>query len=248
MLVLATVAACGSSTKSGSAATPSTPSTDAAAPTTDAATTTTAAPARITFHGRRYCEVLLVSPVNGTPTADVYNSFPFNGCPAEKWDVLDAAATATSEGVTLAVKNGPRYWLMDHVDKAAGAETKPHKTFGGIEMAFEATVVVGTADRTPYTPHAVTRATTFTFDKGNKVYELTAADGTKYVMQTYSQQVDPKLSEADLAGLAARLKLPAGWTYSTRVLDDTLKVVTVDQPAQVLQDDLGNSYSQETAA
>jgi hypothetical protein len=219
-----------------------------ATPATDAATTTTAAPTRITFHGRRYCEVLLVAPVNGTPTADVYNSFPLNGCPAEKWDTLDAAAIATSEGVTLAVKNGPRYWLMDHVDKAAGAETKPHKTFGGIEMAFEATVVVGAGATTPYMPHAVTRATTFTFDKGNKVYELTAPDGTKYVMQTYSQQIDPKLAESDLVGLGTRLKVPTGWTYSFRVLSDTLKVVTVDQPAQVLQDDLGNSYSQETAA
>jgi hypothetical protein len=249
LFLLATLAACGSSAKSGAVATPTSASANTTAtPSTDAATTTTA-PARITFHGRRYCEVLLVSPVNGTPTADVYNSFPLNGCPAEKWDVLDAAAVASTEGVTLAVKNGPRYWLMDHIEKAAAAtDSKPHKTFGGIEMAFEATVVVGTDAAKPYTPHAVTRGTTFSFDKGNKVYELTAPDGTKYAMQSWSQQVDPKLAEADLAGLATRLQLPTGWTYSFRALTDTLKIVTVDQPAQVLQDDLGNSYSQETAA
>jgi hypothetical protein len=178
----------------------------------------------------------------------VYNSFPLNGCPADKWDVIDTAALAASEGVTAIIKNGPRYWLMDHIDKQASTDAPVRKTFGGIEMTLEATVAIGDATSTPYTPHAVTRATTFTFDKANKVYELTAPDGKKYVMQTYSQQIDPKLGESDLVGLAARLKLPTGWTYSFRVLTESLRVVTVDQPAQVLQDDLMNSYSMETTA
>jgi hypothetical protein len=258
LFLLAVVVSCGSSTgKSGAAATPTstgsanTTATDPATTnptTTDAVTTTTSTATRITFHGRRYCELLLVKPVNGTPTAAVYNSFPLNGCPAEKWDVIDTAALARSEGVTAVIKNGPRFWLMDHVDKATTNDTPVRKTFGGIEMTLEATVAIGDGATTPYTPHAVTRATTFTFDKGNKIYELTAPDGTKYVMQTFSQQIDPKLGESDLVALAARLHLPSGWAYSSRVITEPLQVVTVDQPAQVLQDDLGNSYSMETAA
>lgn len=86
-----------------------------------------------------------------------------------------------------------------------------------------------------------------TFDAGRAVYELTASDGTVFVMQTWSQQKDPELSEADLAGLGSRLELPDGWTYDSRVLDAPLRVVTTTTPAKVLQDDLGNSYSQHTA-
>ena len=65
-------------------------------------------------------------------------------------------------------------------------------------------------------------------------------------MQSWSQQIAPTLAEADLANLGARLHLPAGWTYRTRVPTAPLRVVTKTTDAQVLQDDLGNSYSLET--
>jgi len=64
-------------------------------------------------------------------------------------------------------------------------------------------------------------------------------------MQSWSQVADPKLSRADLPGLASRLNLPTGWTYRPRVLTDTLRVDTTTRPAHVTQDDLTNSYSLE---
>ena len=66
-------------------------------------------------------------------------------------------------------------------------------------------------------------------------------------MQTYSQIKDPTLSMADLPGLASRLTLPTGWTYRVRTLTRPLVVATEDHPAQVLQDSLEDSYSEETA-
>jgi hypothetical protein len=62
-------------------------------------------------------------------------------------------------------------------------------------------------------------------------------------MQTYSQTVDPTLDLADLPGLAARLNLPEGWRYATRTLTSPLVVDTTTRKAQVLQDDLTNTYS-----
>jgi hypothetical protein len=137
---------------------------------------------------------------------------------------------------------------MNRVEKVGGAANLPKRDFGGIEMYRQASVEVGSlADATiPYRPHAVDRRTVFTFDRGQSVFELTDAAGTKYVMQTWSQQKDPSLVEADLAGLGSRLQLPAGWTYATRTLTSPLRVDTRTTAAQVLQDDLGNSYSQET--
>jgi len=65
-------------------------------------------------------------------------------------------------------------------------------------------------------------------------------------MQTYSQIKDPTLSRADLPGLASRLALPAGWTYRVRTLTAPLVVATATSAARVLQDNLENSYSEET--
>ena len=198
------------------------------------------------MHGDRYCEILLVHPGTGGLVADVYNTYTLNDCPAAQWDALDMKAVAQQEQVPIALRNGPRYWLMDRVDKEPLADAT-HADFGGIEMVRLATVALGSVvNPAPYTVHAVDRRTVFTFGRGRRVYELVAADGTTYVMQTWSQQVDPTLSEADLARLGDRLQLPDGWTFRTRRLRAPLRVVTTAAPAHVLQDDLMNSYSQET--
>jgi len=233
------VSACGSNT---------TTSASSASTTLEASTTGT--PVTASMRTKRYCEVLLLQVVNGQADAEVYNSFPLNECPAELWTKLDAKAIATAEGVSLAVLNGPRFWLMDRVEKEGGTAGLPKKDFGGIEMYRQASVAVGPLvdAAKPYTPHEVSRSTVFTFDAGQTVYELTAPDGTTYLMQTWSQQKDPTLSEADLSGLAGHLQLPAGWTYRTRTLEEPLRVVTTTTAAKVLQDDLGNSYSQLAAS
>jgi hypothetical protein len=119
------------------------------------------------------------------------------------------------------------------------------KTFGGIEMLSQATVLLSSMNPAPYTVNQVSRNTVFIFDAGEEVYELLDPEGQRWVMQTWSQVVDPNLSRADLPGLAARLNLPEGWSYQPRVLTDTLRVDTTTRPAHVTQDDLTNSYSLE---
>ena len=65
------------------------------------------------------------------------------------------------------------------------------------------------------------------------------------LFRSWSQIADPTLSRADLPGLAARLKLPTGWAYESRMLSEALQVDTRTHPAHVTQDDLTNSYSLE---
>ncbi|BBY42226.1 hypothetical protein MCEL_05210 [Mycolicibacterium celeriflavum] len=62
-------------------------------------------------------------------------------------------------------------------------------------------------------------------------------------MQKYSQTVNPSLSLADLAGLADKLSLPAGWSYQPRTLTSPLVVDIATKDACVTEDDLANSYS-----
>jgi len=211
-------------------------------PTTTSSDPGTQAPLR----GARYCEVLLLRPVDGKPSAEVYNTYPLNECPDATWNALDPTTIAEEAGVALAILNGPRYWLMDEIEPPAGDPPAP-VAFGGMEMTLRATVDISSigADQ-PYTAYSVDRRAVFGYSSGSTVYELVAPDGTTYVMQTWSQQVDPTLDEAALAGLGARLQVPSGWTYRTRVLTEPLRVVTTDTDAIVLQDELKNSYSKET--
>lgn len=113
-------------------------------------------------------------------------------------------------------------------------------------MYRQATVEIGSLLEAakPYLPHSVNRTAAFIFDAGQRVYELTAPDGTTYVMQTYSVQIDPTLTEAQLTDLGSRLKVPEGWTYSSRILDSQFRIETATTAAHVLQDELGNSYSE----
>ena len=225
------LASCGSSTAS--------PTTTAPGPRTVATTRD--------LVGLRYCEVLLVHPGPTGAVASVYNTFPLNACPEDKWAALDAKTIAARNGAVLAGLNGPRFWLMDSIQKQRSGH-EVIRSFGGIRMILEATVTLGSlaAAGAPYVPHAVDRQTVFTFDAGRQVYELAAPNGTRWVMQAYSQIKDPTLSLADLPGLGSRLQLPAGWTYVVRRLTAPLTVVTTSTNAEVLQDTLSNSYSMET--
>ncbi|EUA42148.1 hypothetical protein I553_6008 [Mycobacterium xenopi 4042] len=192
--------------------------------------------------GKRYGEVLLVTPGEAGPQATVYNSFPLNDCPAELWSALDPQAIATENGAATALLNGPRRWLMNTIEKTPQGP-RIIKNFGGIDMLLQATVLLTAINPVPYAANQVNRHTVFIFDAGQEVYELHDPAYRRWVMQTCSQIVDPGLSLADLPHLGARLALPDGWTYQSRVLDSPLHIDTTTRAAQVLQDDLKNSYS-----
>jgi hypothetical protein len=195
--------------------------------------------------GKRYGEVLLVTRGEAGPQATVYNSFPLNDCPAELWSALDPHALAAEHGAAAALLNGPRYWLMNSIEKEQQGP-QITKTFGGIEMRQQATVLLSSMNPAPYVPNKVSRHTVFVFNAGQEIYELLDPQGRHWVMQTWSQVGDPNLSRRDLPGLAARLQLPAGWTYQPRWLANELRIDTTSRAAEVLQDSLTNSYSLAT--
>src|SRR5262249_17709376 len=96
-------------------------------------------------------------------------------------------------------------------------------------------------DRTPYTEHKVSRCTRFTLDAGEPVYELISPSGEAYLMQSYSEIVDPSLRMADLQNLGSRLKLPRGWIFRTRILAASLPVIATGE-ARIVQDATKNPY------
>ena len=205
-------------------------------------TTSTAAPAE-SMRSKRYCGVLLLGPTPDGIEATVFNSFPMGDCPEEQWRELDGVAIAADQGAALALLNGPRYWLMDSVERDTSDVISV--MFGPIEMNRYATVTITdpTSIGKSYAPQTVDRKSTFVFRSGQTVFRLTSDDGRQFVMQSWSQQVDPTLSEDDLFDLGERLQVPNGWTYEPVTLTTDLVIGESAQPAQVLQDELLNSYS-----
>ena len=192
--------------------------------------------------GKRYGEVLLIRADPEGPKATVYNTFPLNDCPAELWDALDAEAIARENGALGALLNGPRHWLMSRIAKKPG-EPQPITSFGGLDMIEQATVALTSNNPQPYSVNKVDRRAVFTFDAGRPVFELVDPEGRRWVMQTYSQVVDKNLSLDDLPALESRLNPPEGWRFETRTLTEPLVVDTTNTMANVLQDELTNSYS-----
>jgi len=146
--------------------------------------------------------------------------------------------------VAAIVLNGPRYFIMDR-----NAIENPGKveSFDGLDarLLAELEIKIHSSKRQPYTENGVLRQNRYVYDRGKNVYELLAPDSRVYVMQSYSQEVDKELNEAGLLALANRLKLPPGWKYRARTLDEDLVIQNVGGKAYVIQDDLKNTYQRK---
>lgn len=195
---------------------------------------------------QRYCELLLAYPDGRTLSQEVYNTQGLNDCPEEQWQALDMDQLAEENNAAAVLPNGPRHWTMDRIIASGSSNTGQVKNFDGLEMSLRG-VLTGklrslfTSGAKPYRTKTVARETTYVFEAGKAVYELTDRDGNVYVMQSYSQQVDSTLTMAQLPSLGSRLKLPKGWSYAERVLSQELQLTATGQ-ATVVTDDFANTY------
>lgn len=197
------------------------------------------------LRGTRYCEIIPVYRDGISFRLEVYNTLGRNDCPPAVWTAIDPKALAKELGADEVVMNGPRFWVMDRI--IAGGATKDGATrnFDGLEATQRATLTLPFRDivfgSRPYSVKTINRETTYVYDAGKPVYEITDDKGQVYVMQTFAEIVDKTLTMDDLASLGARLKLPDGWRYSTRTLDAEMRL-TASGEAYLIQDDLQNSY------
>ncbi|MEM7155063.1 MAG: haloalkane dehalogenase [Myxococcota bacterium] len=194
--------------------------------------------------GDRYCEILLVHLNDGDVEAEVWGTQNLNTCPAETWEAIDPDAIQMETGALAVTMNGPRVWLAP-ISEASGMDISDRQRFGDLEMRRLATVALEPSDlemeRGPYIEATVMRTTTYRFETGTEVYELTAPDGSVYVMQSMSQIVDPDLTVDQLPDLGQALTLPDGWSYAARTVEEPLEVAS-EGAATVIEDDLNNVY------
>jgi hypothetical protein len=195
---------------------------------------------RTNLRNVRYCEVLVVDRQLKSTWAKVYNTIGLNDCPADKWNALDAKSLKKERGATAVILNGPRYFVMDR-----NALRRPGEVdhFDGLDMRLLAILEIkDMAKRVPYTENTVQRESQYLYERGKYVYELISPQGKTYVMQSYSVEVDKSLNEDGLLKLSSRLKLPKGWQYRARKVDEDFAVSNTGSQAFVVQDDLRNSY------
>jgi hypothetical protein len=199
----------------------------------------------------RYCEVFLIGgdAVTKDLNANFYNTTGLNNaasprdtCPAAMWDKVDAAALKKQYDVLGVFKNGPRGWANDWIDLGTGTE----RDFNGIKARWMGNVQLPKEfgkGSVAYQPTTVARKSQMGFVKGQPVFIVESPDGMPWVMQAYSNIVDPNLSYADLQNLGSKLKLAPGWKFRVQVLDQDLMIQAVNGHARIVQDDLENTYN-----
>jgi len=201
----------------------------------------------------RYCEVFLIggNPITKNLQAAFYNTTDLNNkanprdtCPAAVWDKVDAEALKKQYDVLGVFKNGPRGWANDWIELPVGTQ----RSFDGLEARWMGQVQlpkdvdVSKKGSSAYKPTTVARKSKMGFAKGQPVFIVESPDGVPWVMQAYSNIVDPNLTYADLQTLDKKLKLAPGWKYRVKVLDRDLEIQAVNGIARIVQDDLENTY------
>lgn len=194
---------------------------------------------------QRYCEVLYGKRDWLNLEVKVFNTQGLNLCPEDQWSKLSKESIAKQYDASFVLLNGPRYWVMDEIQATGSTVNNVKESFGGIEMNLRATLDLSLLQQLigskHYAPNKINRTTNFIYRAGSNIFELTSPAGEVYVMQSYSQIVNHRLSMQDLPSLGQQLKLPVGWTYKSKVIDQELSLVA-NGVAYVLQDNLANSY------
>jgi hypothetical protein len=199
----------------------------------------------------RYAEVFLIRVIGGNLEAAFYNTTGLNNsadprdtCPPALWEKVDPETLKKQYEVVGVYKNGPRYWSMDWIELPVGAE----RDFDGLKSRWMGQVKLPKGvdlkkkGSSGYKPTTIARKSQMGFGKGKPVFILDDPEGNPWVMQAYSLIVDPNETYDSLKDLGSKLKLPAGWKFRVKILDEDLTIRAVNGVAHIVQDDLENTY------
>ena len=190
-------------------------------------------------------EIFLLTQADERRDALVYNTTGFGTCPAAEFAAIDVAQIAADTRSDLAWKNPRRFWMMDALEINIIGEPEE---FGGLKFNFVAEMEMPAGFDTDqdqstqaYRPVQIRRVSTYEFRSGRPVFLLRSPDEITWVMQTFTDHVDPTLTESALPGLGSRLSLPEGWQFTTTTLDRDL-TITTNGLANIVPDNLSNMY------
>jgi hypothetical protein len=200
----------------------------------------------------RHGAISLIRGAGHQLNAAVYKTLGLNDCPLDKWHSLDAERLAKEFRVAAVYLSGPRFCTFDQFTAYIVGETL---SFEGLEARLVGEMYIPpTMDLTSreagryYCAWMLRRGNGLLFKAGRPVHELLTPDEKIYVMESYSHRVDDSPTGKSLLTLGNRLTLPDGWQYRIRVLDEDLIVRPGVGQAEVLEDELENTYIQLLSA
>lgn len=197
---------------------------------------------RDNVRGKPWCEIIPITNTKDGPVGQIYNSIAVDDCTVERTNKLDKEKLAKEMNVPMVRINADRYWVFDRFSVFTAGETVD---FGGVKAQWAATMTTDAMkkiqDSAPYTAAPIARDSEWLWRKGKPVYMLKTPEGITWILQVYTPRVDPSLSMDNLDQLGKKLKLPAGWTFETKVLDKDLAIRT--KKGYIMWDNLGGAWS-----
>jgi hypothetical protein len=195
-----------------------------------------------------FCEVEVATGMPPDIRVQFNNTTGASNCPPARFDKINPEQLAAQLHADRVVLNPRRHWMMDQVSISGLGETRD---FDGVRATWMGSIALKdfleAAGGKPYGAIETNRAPSeYVYAKGKPVYLLAPPGGkVVYVMQSYTNHIDKSLTMAKLSQLGHILKLPAGWTFTTKVLDRDL-VVAPPAPsftAHTTVDNLLNVYA-----
>lgn len=207
------------------------------------------------MHQVRFIEIFLAYRDAKTEklVAACYNSaLTTNGIPATKDTApqagvqgLDFAKMKQDYGVLGASLNGPKLWLPDWTEIDSGVV----REFNGIKAAWVATLDMGNnaggvSESTPYKPMSIARKSGLGYHKGTTVLLLDDAEGNTWIMKGFQLGLTPKYTYEEFiaAGQSQFKKLPPGWKFRVKTLEQDLIEKPEGGVATIMPDEFFNVY------
>ena len=158
---------------------------------------------------------------------------------------LDFAKMKQEYGVLGASLNGPKLWLPDWAEIDSGVV----REFNGLKAAWVATLDMGdnaggVSESTPYKPMSIARKSGLGYNKGTTVLILDDAEGNTWVMKGFQLGLKPKYSYEEFvaAGQGRFKKLPPGWKFRVKTLEQDLVETPENGVATIMPDEFFNVY------
>ena len=206
------------------------------------------------MHRVRYIEVFLAGreAKSGKLVAACYNPmFTADGIPASKdtapqtlVEGLDFAKLKQQYGLLGASLNGPKIWTPDWAEADVGVA----RDFNGIKTAWVAQLDLkqggAVADVTPYEPMTIARKSQLGWSKGTTVMILDDTEGNSWIMKGFQLGLKPKYTYDEFmsAGAGNFKKLPPGWKFRVKKLEQDLTETPENGVATIMADEFFNIY------
>lgn len=207
------------------------------------------------LHKVRFAEIFLAGreAKTGKLVAACYNTSLFPNAIATTKDTapqvwaegLDFDKIKREFGVLGASLNGPKLWMPDWVEVQNGVV----REFNGRKFPWCAQLDMGdntggVSESTPYIPLTIARDSGIGWNKGTTVLLLDDAEGTTWIMKGFQVGLKPAYSfdEFVAAGQSQFKRLPPGWKFRVKTLEQDLTEKPEGGVATIMPDEFFNLY------